>query len=310
VADDLLPDGARPTDVRPADVRSSGVPAGARPSGVRVGTCGWQYRDWRGRFYPPGLGSNRWLAYYATVFPAVEVDATFYRLPTEAAIAAWRRAAAAHPGFRFALKGSRLITHVRRLVGCRDELRRFVERVTPLAEDGAVAFLLWQLPPSLRRDPPRLADFLALVGAEAPRVRHVVEFRHPSWLTDEVFATLAAARAACCWVSSTVMPPVAPRTTDLVALRFHGLAGGWAHDYSDAELHPWAEHLRAAALAGCEAYAFFNNDTLALAPKNARRLVELLGDAALAWPPPRTGEAGDELGSGELGGDEPPAASP
>ncbi|HWP62882.1 MAG TPA: DUF72 domain-containing protein [Candidatus Binatia bacterium] len=253
---------------------------------VRVGTCGWQYRDWRGRFYPPGLATNRWLAHYATIFPAVEVDASFYRLPTEAAIAAWRRTAAEHPGFRFALKGSRLITHVRRLADCEAELRRFVDRIQPLAEAGAVAFLLWQLPPSLRRDPPRLADFLALLTAEASRFRHVVEFRHPSWLTDDVLADLATARVACCWVSSTIMPPVAPRTSDLVALRFHGLAGGWAHDYTDPELRPWADRLRAAARDGCEAYAFFNNDTLALAPKNARRLVELLGEAALPWPGP------------------------
>ena len=259
--------------------------------GVRVGTCGWQYRDWRGRFYPPGLPTNRWLAYYATRFPAVEVDASFYRLPTEAAIAAWRRTAAERPGFRFALKGSRLITHVRRLVNCGPELRRFVERVTPLADAGAVAFLLWQLPPSLRRDPPRLADFLAVLAADACRFRHVVEFRHPSWLTDDVLADLAAARVACCWVSSTIMPPAAPRTTDLVALRFHGLAGGWAHDYTDAELRPWADRLRAAALDGCAAYAFFNNDTLALAPKNARRLVELLGAAALAWDGPPSSDA-------------------
>lgn len=264
-------------------------PTDSRPAGVRVGTCGWQYRDWRGRFYPPGLAANRWLAYYATVFAAVEVDASFYRLPTEVAIAAWRRTAADQPGFRFALKGSRLVTHVRRLVDCRPEVRRFVERVGPLAETGAVAFLLWQLPPSLRRDPPRLADFLALLAAEAAGIRHVVEFRHPSWLTDDVLADLTAARVACCWVSSTRMPPAAPRTTDLVALRLHGLAGGWAHDYTDAELRPWAERLRAAARAGSEAYAFFNNDTLALAPKNARRLVELLGDAAVAWPPAGAG---------------------
>ncbi len=251
---------------------------------VWVGTCGWQYRDWRGRFYPPGLPPNRWLAYYATVFPAVEVDASFYRLPSEAAIAAWRRTAGERPGFRFALKGSRLITHIRRLADCTAELGRFVDRVRPLAEVGAVAFLLWQLPPSLRCDPPRLADFLELLAVEARGFRHVVEFRHPSWLVDEVLAILSAAKVAACWVSSTAMPPAAPVTTDLVAVRFHGLAGGWAHDYSDAELQPWADRLRAAALGGCEAYAFFNNDSFALAPKNARRLVELLGEAAAEWP--------------------------
>ncbi len=251
---------------------------------VRVGTCGWQYRDWRGRFYPPGLPSHRWLAHYATVFPAVEVDASFYRLPSEVAIAAWRRMAVEHPGFRFALKGSRLITHVRRLTDCAAELRRFVDRVRPLAEVGAAAFLLWQLPPSLRHDPPRLDAFVELLAAEARGFRHVVEFRHPSWLTDDVFAALKAAGIAVCWVSSTVMPPAAPLTTDLVALRFHGLAGGYAHDYSDAELSPWVERLRAAVASGRDAYAFFNNDSFALAPANARRLIELLGDAAAPWP--------------------------
>lgn len=262
----------------------AGEPGGVRAGRVWVGTCGWQYRDWRGRFYPPGLPTNRWLAHYATIFPAVEVDASFYRLPSEAAIAAWRRTAVERPGFGFALKGSRLITHIRRLTDCSAELRRFLDRVRPLAEAGAVAFLLWQLPPSLRHDPPRLRGFVELLAAEARDVRHVVEFRHPSWLTDDVFASLEAAGIAVCWVSSTVMPPVAPLTTDLVALRFHGLAGGYAHDYSDAELSPWVERLRAAVAGGRDAYAFFNNDSFALAPANARRLIELLGDAAVPWP--------------------------
>ncbi len=247
---------------------------------VRVGTCGWMYADWRGRFYPPGLPAARWRDAYVATFPAVEVDATFYRLPSETAITAWRRAADAAPGFRFALKGSRLITHVRRLGAVEEALAAYVARVRPLGP--ALAFVLWQLPPDLRLDPGRLCAFLDRLPED---LRHAVEFRHPSWLEPGVLEALGSRGIACCWVSSSVMPGEAPDTAGFVTLRFHGLAGGYAHDYTDAELASWAGRLAAVAASGREAYAFFNNDSLARAPADARQLIGLLGPAAMPWPP-------------------------
>lgn len=248
---------------------------------VRTGTCGWIYRHWRDRFYPPGLPPSRWRDAYVAAFPAVEVDYSFYRLPSEAAIESWRSAAEAAPGFRFALKGSRLITHVRRLESVDEALETYLRRVRPLGT--ALAFVLWQLPPSLTLDLPRLTDFVERLPAD---LRHCVEFRHPSWLVPAVLGLLEARGIACCWVSSRAMPDTAPDTAGFVALRFHGLSGGFAHDYSDAELAPWVARLSAVAASGREAYAFFNNDAQARAPADARQLVGLLGDAAMPWPPP------------------------
>ncbi len=251
-----------------------------RSEHVRVGTCGWIYGHWRDRFYPPGLPQGRWRDAYIAAFPAVEVDFSFYRLPSTAAIESWRRAAEAAPGFRFALKGSRLITHVLRLGDVDEALETYLERVRPLGP--ALAFILWQLPPTLELDLPRLTGFLDRLPAD---LRHCVEFRHRSWLVQPVLDALYARSVACCWVSSRRMPADAPDTASFVALRFHGLRGGFAHDYTDGELAPWVERLAAVAASGREAYAFFNNDGEARAPADAAQLIGLLGDAAMPWPP-------------------------
>ncbi len=240
---------------------------------IAVGTCGWSYRHWAGRFYPAGLKAGEWLAHYVTRFPAVEVNATFYRLPGTAMVSHWADVAPA--GFEFVVKGSRLITHSRKLVGAEQAVSRFVDRVSLLGD--ALGAVLWQLPPSLERDTDRLDGFL---GALPVALRSAVEFRHESWFCDEVYAVLERHRAALVAVSSTSMPAVRRATADFVYARFHGLGGGYAHRYTDAELAPWAEWLAAEAAAGRDGYAFFNNDAEAAAPHDAGRLMELLGDAA------------------------------
>jgi uncharacterized protein YecE (DUF72 family) len=247
---------------------------------IAVGTSGWSYDDWAGAFYPEGLPRSRWFEHYVTRFPTVEVNATFYRLPSEAMVRRWRELAP--PGFRFVVKGSRVITHLRRLEGCEEELGRFLERVRGLGPSLRV--ILWQLPPSLHLDVPRLERFLALLHREATDVRHAVEFRHPSWLVAGAFAALRAHGAAHVAVSSTRMPCDLTVTADLVYARFHGLGGGYAHDYSAEELAPWVAFLREAHARGLEGYAFFNNDARARAPKNAAELIRALGPAAAPWP--------------------------
>ncbi|GIV00382.1 MAG: hypothetical protein KatS3mg014_1997 [Actinomycetota bacterium] len=250
---------------------------------IAVGTSGFSYDDWAGAFYPEGLARSRWFEHYVTRFPTVELNATFYRLPAETAVRRWRELAP--EGFRFVVKGSRVITHVRRLEDCEEELARFVERVRGLG--STLRVILWQLPPSLRLDVPLLERFLALAAREAGEVRHAVEFRHPSWLVEEAFEALRRRGVAHVAVSSTRMPADRTVTTDLVYARFHGLGGGYAHDYSAEELAPWVAFLREAHARGLEGYAFFNNDARARAPKNAAELIAALGDAAVPWPPGR-----------------------
>jgi uncharacterized protein YecE (DUF72 family) len=248
---------------------------------IAVGTSGWSYEDWAGAFYPDGLPRSRWLEHYVTRFPTVEVNATFYRLPSETMVRRWRELAP--EGFRFAVKGSRLITHVRRLEGCEEELARFTARVRGLGP--ALRVILWQLPPSLQLDVGLLERFLALLDREAADLRHAVEFRHPTWLAEETFAVLRRHGVAHVAVSSTRMPADRTITADLVYVRFHGLGGGYAHDYAAEELAPWVAFLREAHARGLEGYAYFNNDARARAPKNAAELIAALGPAAVAWPP-------------------------
>jgi uncharacterized protein YecE (DUF72 family) len=231
---------------------------------IRVGTSGWSYPHWRGRFYPSGLGSRDWLTYYSSHFETVEINATFYRLPTLSTVERWRRLAP--PGFAYVVKGSRLITHIRRLdapAAAGTFLSR-IERLRP-----ALGAVLWQLPPDFERDVDRLDAFL---GALPDWTRPAVEFRHGSWRTDEVYAVLERHGAANVAASTPSAEPDLTMTGDFAYVRFHGLGGGYAHDYIEAELRPWLRYLFDAG----EGFAFFNNDGDARAPKNAGEFAEMV----------------------------------
>ena len=246
---------------------------------IRVGTSGWSYDHWAGTFYPHDLPRSRWSAYYRTRFPVVEINATFYRLPRATTVVKWRDEA--RDGFRYVVKGSRYITHVRRLDDCADPVSRFLGRIAAMAP--VTLAVLWQLPPDLPRDDERLERFLGLLPSRLGDVplRHAVEFRHRTWVAGEVHDLLRRHDVSNVWVSSLAMPADRTTTSDLVYARFHGLDGGWEHDYRADELAPWVEALRAAPADGV---AFFNNDGRGHAPANARLLCELLGDRALRWP--------------------------
>lgn len=245
---------------------------------IAVGTSGWSYDHWAGRFYPDGLARPRWLAHYAARYPTVEVNATFYRLPRPATVESWRTAVPA--GFRFAVKGSRYITHRLRLRDAGGPVDRFVEAVRPLGDTLAV--VLWQLPPDLTVDVSLLTAFLACLPGD---VGHAVEVRHPSWIGEEVFATLAEHGTAWVAVSAPGLPAVRRRTAPFVYARFHGLTARYAHRYTADELAPWAEWLAGESAAGAEGFCYFNNDAEAAAPADAGRLVTLLGDVTVPWPP-------------------------
>jgi uncharacterized protein YecE (DUF72 family) len=239
-----------------------------------VGTSGWQYRSWRGRFYPPKLPTRRWLEYYSQHYPVVELNTTFYGLPTVEATARW--AEQAPEGFRFAAKMSRYVTHVRRLRDPQQPIALFFERLAPLGP--RLGPVLFQLPPDLQAEPARLDAALAECPTEA---RLAVEPRHPSWFNDEVRDVLARRGAALSAADrrSQLRAPLW-RTASWGYVRFHEGLGSPRPCYGDAALRSWARRIDGVWGPGEEVFAFFNNDAEGCAPRNAARLAVLarLGD--------------------------------
>ena len=235
---------------------------------IRVGTSGWCYKDWSGPFYPEGLKAKDRLNFYASRFTTAEINASFYRLPTEAAVASW--AAGAPEGFVFAWKASRFITHNKKLKDVAASLELVFGRMDGLGRTfGPVLF---QLPPQLRRNDERLATFLE----QLPRHRRVtVEFRHPSWYEPAVFDLLRDARRGpvhlrpCCGARRRGRSP--PRSSTCADT---GRPGVTSAAIEEPQLQGWADFL-ARALPG-DAYAYFDNDIKSAAPADAARLIEML----------------------------------
>ncbi len=235
---------------------------------IYIGTSGWSYKSWEKTFYPADVPVARHFQFYATQFPTVEINLTFYRLPSEKMVEGWARKAP--PGFVYAVKGSRFITHMKKLRNLDGALDKFFDRIKPLKKH--ISVILWQLPPILRKDCGRLDAFLAALPRSYARA---VEFRHSSWLDQETFEVLRRHKAAHVSVSSLGMPANLTVTSDLVYIRFHGLEGGAAHDYTRHELKPWAEHINAQARRGRTVYVYFNNDANVRAPGNAKLLMQM-----------------------------------
>jgi uncharacterized protein YecE (DUF72 family) len=224
---------------------------------VLVGTSGYNYPEWRDRFYPPKLSAREMLPFYATRFATVEINATFYRMPTEATAAGWASATPEH--FVFALKAPQRITHMRRLVDVDDAVRRFVDVAGTLGP--RLGPLLFQLPPTFRKDTGRLQGLLALL----PRDRRVAfEFRHPTWYEDDVYAALRRHDAALCIADTEdgTTPDVATASWGYLRLR--------DRDYGDAELDRWAA--RAGRPAWRDAFVYFKHEETAAGTELAMRL--------------------------------------
>ncbi len=235
---------------------------------IYVGTSGWTYDDWSGPFYPADVKGPDRLSFYARRFDTVEVNASFYRTPTQPMIDAWNRRLAA--GFHLVLKGPRTVTHLKKLRGCEEPLEMFLKRALQLR---TLRVILWQLPPSLHKDVARLDEFLSGLPE---KVGHAVEFRHRSWWDDEVAATLSRHAAAFVTISHPQLPDSFYPTADFLYVRFHGTGPQlYRYDYSREELAEWAARLKP-HLAGRALYAFFNNDYSANAPRNAAVFRELL----------------------------------
>jgi uncharacterized protein YecE (DUF72 family) len=237
----------------------------------RVGTSGWQYRDWRERFYPKGLPTSRWLEHYAARFSTVEVNNSFYRLPERERVEAWAREVP--DGFVLTMKASRYITHIRRLKDPEEPLTTMWRSF--LGAGDRLGPVLFQLPPNLPADVERLRAFVALLPAERPAA---LEFRHDSWLTDEVFALLDGARASLVWPDRPGTRRALPLTGGWAYVRFHqGSRTG--PDYPRAKLRRWADRL--AELGAVDGYAYFNNDTGGAAVRDAETFRDLLAERGL-----------------------------
>src|SRR5687767_6204091 len=193
-------------------------------SQLRIGCSGWVYKDWTGPFYPPEVKDRARLDYYATQFDTAEINASFYRLPSEAMVRGW--AERTPPGFVFAWKVSRFITHNKKLKDCADPVALVSGRMAPLGEKLGPSLV--QLPPQLRRNDERLADFLRLL----PKGRHTVEFRHPSWYEPAVFALLADFDVSLCISDHHHAPAPWERTASWVYVRGHGPGGRYVGSYS------------------------------------------------------------------------------
>jgi len=238
---------------------------------VHIGCSGWNYKDWRERFYPKGLPARRWLEHYAEHFDTVEVNNTFYRLPTLSAVQGW--ADQSPRGFVFTVKASRYLTHIKRLTDLDQGVRRYYERIQPLIDAKKLGPVLWQLPGNFQRDDDRLRAALNAL----PNGRHCFEFRHPSWFVDEVYDLLRKRRVALVIGDHPERPFQSyEMTAGWTLVRFHYGHRGRNGNYSAREIEEWAKRI-GKWRERTEVFAYFNNDWSAYAVNNALELKRLLG---------------------------------
>jgi uncharacterized protein YecE (DUF72 family) len=245
--------------------------ARAERARCEVGTSGWVYPHWRGVFYPVRSSGDDWLEHYAAHFHTVEINYTFYRLPSEEAVAQWEEGCP--EGFVYAVKASRYITHMKKLQGVEEALPRFLERVRGLADH--LGPILYQLPPRWNCNLERLRTFLQLLPAD---LRHAMEFRNTTWLCEAVYDLLAEHSVGLCIVSLPDFPCILRATAPFVYIRLHGSEAKYGSCYSEDELSWWAEQVLGYLQEGKDVYAYFNNDACGYAVHNALRLKQLVGE--------------------------------
>ncbi len=236
----------------------------------RIGCSGFLYDSWRGNFYPQSLPHKKWLPFYVEKFNTVELNVTFYRLLKKETFARWYKETP--DDFTFVLKGSRFISHIKKLKDVELPLSSFFNVTTPLKEKFGV--VLWKLPPNLKVNMKSLEDFIEVLK-QYP-VRHVFEFRHKSWLTKKVYKILSAANVAVCMADWPEHIDNLPVTADFVYLRRQGEGGSYATNYTTEQLRNDANRIKEYLKNDKDVYVFFNNDAYGYAPKNAITLSAML----------------------------------
>ncbi|HUR68614.1 MAG TPA: DUF72 domain-containing protein [Candidatus Thermoplasmatota archaeon] len=241
---------------------------------LRIGTSGWAYPHWKGRFYPASCPTPQYLAWYARRLPTIEVNCTYYRLPAQATFAKWRDATP--PGFRFTVKAPGAITHEKRLVDVEEDLAQLLLHARELR--GKLDVLLFQFPPSFKADAlPQLAAFLDLLPRD---VRCAFELRHRSWYERDVYLLLAQHERAFVVHDYNKKGTPLVETAPFVYLRLHGPSGRYRGSYDVATLFQWAMQAREWMERGFEVYTYFNNDERGHGPRNAAAFRELAGGRA------------------------------
>jgi uncharacterized protein YecE (DUF72 family) len=235
-----------------------------------IGCSGFSYGHWRGNFYPEGLAQKDWFAHYRSVFSTVELNVTFYRTPSAETFRHWHEESDAN--FSFALKGSRYITHVKRLLDNETPLDRFFSPARELKEKLQV--VLWQFPPQFKCDLQRLESFLGQIGNYG--VRNTLEFRNESWLCREVIELCNAHKVSLCMADWPPFLNEPPLTADFVYIRRHGMQGSYNGSYTTQELKKDALRIEGYLQKNFDVFIYFNNDVGGAAPKNALELSQLM----------------------------------
>ena len=231
---------------------------------VYVGTSGYNYPEWKGSFYPADLAAAKMLPYYAARFPTVEINYTFYRMPSEKILAGWT--AQVPKAFRFTLKAPRRITHDAKLLNCEALTAQFCNVAGALGDQ--LGALLFQLPPTLKKDVSRLATFMKSLPPKAPAA---FEFRHPTWFDEEVFETLDQHGRALCVADSEKLETPLRVTADFAYFRLRD------EGYQPHDIDEWARRIAAVRAQGKDIYVYFKHEEKGLGPEFARRLMERLG---------------------------------
>lgn len=236
---------------------------------IHIGTSGWSYKHWKGRFYPPDLPAGKWLAWYAGRFRSVEINHSFYRLPREETLEAWK--GTVPQGFLFAAKASRFITHMKKLQDPGKTVPPFLERIGVLGD--ALGPILFQLPPGWRFDADRLSSFLDSLDASR---RYAFELRDPDWINDRALEILSRRGAAFCIYDLDGRLSPKEVTADFVYVRLHGPGGAYRGSYDARTLAGWAGAFSTWCAGGREVFCYFDNDEKGFAAENARRLAGMV----------------------------------
>lgn len=233
-----------------------------------IGCSGFHYKDWKGKFYPEDVPQKKWLEYYAEHFDSVEINNSFYRMPKEETVKQWYERVP--DDFTFTLKGSRYITHVKKLNDPEEHVKNFYHLADILREK--LACILWQLPPNLHKNTEKLKTFCEALN---PDYHNVIEFRHNSWYDEEVYDILKKHNVAFCIISAPDdLPEDNVSTADFAYIRFHGKTDWYHYKYSKQEMKKWKNNIQ--SLDSKQVYVYFNNDYDTNAVKDARQLEELL----------------------------------
>ncbi|HEY3375002.1 MAG TPA: DUF72 domain-containing protein [Candidatus Aquicultor sp.] len=239
------------------------------PAKLFIGTAGWSYKHWKEVFYSPDLPQTQWLAFYARHYSTVEINNSFYRLPTRETFARWYEETP--PEFVFSVKASRYITHVKKLTGIEDAWHKFIENAQGLQEK--LGPILFQFPANLHINSMKLHGFLEMLPGDR---RYAFEFRHPSWFTGEIYALLEETGAALVIADSPNWPEVIKITAPFTFIRMHGGKALYGSNYTLDELRMWAEKIAGFLDRRLDVYVYFNNDAFGYATINATQLTEFL----------------------------------